>query len=118
MLAMLTYHLQTAATRTAQTAVLGLAAAFLLLIGLGFLTAAVWLLLATLTTPLITALILGGVYSGMGFLVLAVISMRSHARRREHAAALAAAAPASSNNLTSIIAAFMAGLTAGKKARF
>lgn len=118
MLALLTRHVQETATRTAQTAVLGLAAGFSLLIGLGFLTIAAWLLLTTLTTPLVTAFILGGLYCGVGFVLLAVMSMRSRARRRERAALFAAAAaPAATVDLTSIIAAFMTGLSAGRKVR-
>jgi uncharacterized membrane protein YcjF (UPF0283 family) len=119
MLALLSHHIQATATRTAHTAVLGLGAAISLFVGLGFLTAAAWLLLTTLTTSLIATVILGAAYSGIGFLLLAVMSMRSREKRRARAAALAATASSTTaGNMTAVIAAFMTGLSAGKKARF
>lgn len=118
MLALLTHHLQVTATRTAHTAVLGLGAGICLFIGMGFLTAAAWLFLASVTTPIITTLILGGLYAGIGFIILVVMSMRSRARARERAAALAAAPAAAAGSLTSVIAAFLSGMSAGKRARF
>ncbi len=119
MLAMLTHQIHEKATRTAQTAVLGLFASICLSVGLMFLTVAAWLLLITVTTALMTAFILGGIYFGIGLVLLAVISMRSRERRKERAAAAAYAAksPDPAANFTSLIAAFMTGLSAGKKAR-
>lgn len=118
MLAMLTHQLQLTATRTAQTAVLGLGAGICLFVGMGFLTAAAVIFLASVTTPLITTLILGGLYAGIGFILLTVMSVRSRVRARERAAALAAAPAAAPGSLTSVIAAFLSGLSAGKRARF
>lgn len=118
MLALLTHQLQVTATRTAHTAVLGMGAGICLLIGMGFLTAAAAIFLASVTTALATTLILGGLYAGIGFILLMVMSMRSRARERERAAALAAAPAAAAGSLTGVIAAFLSGLSAGKRARF
>ncbi len=119
MLSMLTHQIQVKASRTAQTAVLGLFASICLIVGLCFFTAAAWLFLLTVTTALMTAIILGSAYFGIGLILLAVMSSRSRAKRQEQAAAAAYAAKTSAagTDFSSIIAAFMTGLSAGKKAR-
>lgn len=106
------------ASRTAQTAALGLGASFCLIIGMGFLTLSAWFVLIA-TMPLhLAALVLGCVYFGIALILFGVISAKKRAYRRAKArmaAAQAAAAPASA--MPSIIAAFTTGLQAGKRVR-
>jgi len=107
------------ARHTARTALIGAGAAVCLCIGAGFLTAAFWLFLVSVTTALNAALILGGFYSGIGLILIAILSIRSRERRIRHAEHLAAAkrpAPGQAE-YAGLIAAFMTGLSAGRKAR-
>ena len=90
-------------------------AVLFLLIGLLFLTLAAWLYLITVTTTLTAALILGAVYFGMGFLLLAIAGSDGEAAaqpsRQEDSAA------SDHDGLKNLVMAFLAGITAGQKAR-
>lgn len=57
---------------TARSAVLSLAGAILTAVGLGFLTLALWLFLLTVGSALAAAVIIGAIYCGAGFILLAV----------------------------------------------
>ena len=114
MLSHLVHNAQTAATRTAQTAALGVAAVLVLFVGLGFLTLAGWLLLLTVTTALNAAVILGCIFTGVAMLIFASIAIRGRARKLEIQAELAAA---KNDGVANVAMAFMAGITAGQKAR-
>ena len=72
MLSSVMNHLRGSLRRALRTAMLSAGAALFLLIGLLFLTLAAWLYLITVTTALTAALILGAVYFGVGFLLLAM----------------------------------------------
>ncbi|MFG6517949.1 phage holin family protein [Sulfitobacter sp. 1A13496] len=101
--------------RALRTAMLSAGAALFLLIGLLFLTLAAWLYLITVATPLTAALILGAVYFGIGFLLLAMAGSDSEAaaqkpREEEHASP-------EHDGLKNLVMAFLAGITAGQKAR-
>ena len=120
MLALLLQSVQATAARTAQTAVLGLVASVTFLIGMAFMTLAAWLVLVSVTTPLVAALILGFFYMGIALIILALMSARSRARRRQLRTAATTATAASvvtGGGLTQFALAFIAGLTAGRKAR-
>ena len=104
-----------------RSAVLGLGAGVFLCFGLGFLTFAAWLFLASISSAITAAVILGCFYMGVGIILLGVMRMRARARKRARALALAAtAAPLAglgASGIGGIIAAFMGGLAAGAKAR-
>ena len=112
------HNAQVAATRTAHTAVLGLAAGLLLTVGGGFLTLAAWLLLLTVTTPLYAAVILGCTFSGVALILLAVMSARrkSNAKQLERVAQQPQTVP-SGDIVNQLVMTFLAGITAGRKAR-
>ncbi|APE41985.1 hypothetical protein BOO69_00080 [Sulfitobacter alexandrii] len=74
---------QVKAAQTAQTAALGLGASLLLAVGLGFLTAALWIYLVTVSGALMAALVIGAIYVGAGFVVLAVLSAKRRSAKRE-----------------------------------
>ncbi|MFG6578825.1 phage holin family protein [Sulfitobacter sp. 1A13191] len=108
-------HLRGSLRRALRTAMLSAGAVLFLLIGLLFLTLAAWLYLITVTTALTAALILGAVYFGMGFLLLAIAGSAGEAAaqpsRQEDSAA------SDHDGLKNLVMAFLAGITAGQKAR-
>ena len=115
MLSSVMQHLRGSLLRALRTAMLSAGAALFLLIGLLFLTLAAWLYLITVTTTLTAALILGAVYFGMGFLLLAIAGSDGEAAaqpsRQEDSAA------SDHDGLKNLVMAFLAGITAGQKAR-
>ena len=91
----------------------GLIGAVLLAVGLGFFTAAGWLVLEAQQGALMATLIIGAAYSGLGLVFLATVAMRgapASEHRRPEPESVAALAPA-------IAEAFAAGLAAGTAAR-
>lgn len=124
MLGLLAAQFNTVASRTVKTAALGLSAAFFLVIGLMFLTTAVCLFLLTVTTPVVTFLIMGMAYVGIGSVLFSVMLARNRANRKRQEAAAAAAATAAvpvmagGGGLVGLLVAFVTGLTAARKARF
>lgn len=113
------------ASQTAQTAAIGLGASLCLAVGFAFLTGAFWLFLLTVTTALVACLIIGGLFTGAGFVMIAVMSSRSAAlKRRKHKEALrfqaqqTASVSSGMEGIAGIITAFINGINAGKKARF
>jgi uncharacterized membrane protein len=125
MLAHLIPQLQVRASGVARTAAIGLIGGLFLCVGLMFLTLAGWLYLTAIASPMVAALIFGGLYVGVGSLMFAVITMRARARRRarvlaaETAAATAAPAAAltGKGGLASVLIAFATGLAAAQKMR-
>ncbi|MDF3357277.1 hypothetical protein HKX10_07340 [Sulfitobacter sp. KE33] len=115
MLSSVMQHLRGSLRRALRTAMLSAGAVLFLLIGLLFLTLAAWLYLITVTTTLTAALILGAVYFGMGFLLLAIAGSDGEAAaqpsRQEDSAA------SDHDGLKNLVMAFLAGITAGQKAR-
>ncbi|WP_289081376.1 hypothetical protein [Sulfitobacter pontiacus] len=112
------------ATRTAQTAAIGFGAMLCLIVGGAFLAVAAWLFLLTITTPLVACLIMGSLFFGMGLVLIAALSIRARAiRRQKREAALRAQAMQQSQatggvgGIAAIITAFVNGLNAGKQAR-
>jgi len=112
------------ATRTAQTAAIGFGAMLCLIVGGGFLAVAAWLFLLTITTPLVACLIIGSLFFGMGLVLIAALSIRARAiRRQKREAALRAQAMQQAQatggvgGIAAIITAFVNGLNAGKQAR-
>lgn len=84
----------------------GLGGALLMAIGAGFLTVAAWIALAEVRDAQFAALVIGGVYFGLGLIVLALGSRRPHVPP--------AAAPLSMSGLS---AAFAQGFGAGVATR-
>ena len=99
--------------QTAQTAAIGLFACVALTVGLVFWTLAGWLFLLTVTTPLNAAVILGAVYTGVGLIGLASVSMR----RKKPVPQPAPVAPAPEATFEGLMAAFMSGMNAGARTR-
>ncbi len=90
----------------------------LMLVGLGFLTAALWLFIVTVATALMAAMVIGALYCGVGLILLSVASFRS----RAHVAPHAAAAPAPGTTapavpLVQLAEGFAMGMQAGRAAR-
>jgi biotin transporter BioY len=113
------------AAQTAQTAALGLGASLCLVVGCAFLTGALWLYLLTVTTTLVACVIMGAIFTGVGLVMIALMSARSrnrkHQKREEFLRYQAQQKASVSNGLegvAGVIAAFINGLNAGKKARF
>ena len=88
-------------------------------IGLGFMTAAAWLFLITVTTALSAALIIGAAYLGLGLILIGVASSSDHGSERSHAAHLAKKRAQEDPTviMSQMIGAFTAGLAAGQKTR-
>ncbi|KIN65828.1 hypothetical protein Z945_875 [Sulfitobacter noctilucae] len=119
MIAGLIHQAQRKASRTARKAAFGAGGAICIGIGLGFLTAAAWLFLITVTTSLNTALIIGGVYTGLG-LILVGIASAGEAHEAPKSKPQQASKPASHEPgamVPELIAAFTSGLAAGQKTR-
>lgn len=113
------------AAQTAQTAAIGLGASLCLVVGFVFLIGAAWLFLLTVTTALIACLIIGGLFTGTGLIMIAMMSARSKAlKRKKQQEALRFQARQKENlssgldGMAGIIAAFINGMNAGKKARY
>tara|TARA_R100000935_G_scaffold10653_1_gene21228 strand:- start:13503 stop:13880 length:378 start_codon:yes stop_codon:yes gene_type:complete len=112
------------ATRTAQTAAIGFGAMLCLIVGGAFLAVAFWLFLLTFTSALVACLILGSLFFGLGFVLIAALSIRARAiRLQKREAALRAQvmqqaqATGGVGGIAAIIMAFVNGLNAGKQAR-
>ena len=86
MLDQIAHKAQAKASQTAQTAVLGLGAALLLSVGLGFLTCAMWIFLAAATDTLTAAATIGAAYFGGGLILIAVMTTRRRSHKRTYAA--------------------------------
>ena len=112
MLASLRLRLDATLRRAGRTAALGAVALVTMLVGMGFLTLAAWLVLAAVMSPVLAAFTLGAFYMGLSLLVLFVLML---GRRRvvvppPHPVTTEAA-------VAEVIAAFITGVTAGRKAR-
>lgn len=115
MLTSVMQHLRGSVRRAVRTAMLSAGAAIFLLIGLLFLTLAAWLYLITVTTTLTAALILGAAYFGVGFLMLALAGSDGSTARQ--APQQEEPTSAEHDGLKNLVMAFLAGITAGQKAR-
>lgn len=100
--------------RTAQKTAIGAVGSILILVGVGFLTAAAWMGLSLIADSLVAASVIGGAYTGVGLIVLGVSSARSKReayvppqKREVHGA----------EALTGLAGAFMEGMSAGMAAR-
>jgi hypothetical protein len=87
-----------------------------LLIGIGFLTAAAWIVLSEMRDPLFAALVLGGVFVGLG-LIFFGISMSRYVRVRVAAPPPPAGTHALAYALPALAEAFMMGISAGSATR-
>lgn len=107
------YDIKSAARRSALS-VLGI---IFVLIGLAFLTTAAWIALTISADTLTAALVIGGVYTGLGLLILAGATMSR--RRVPYTAVDPLAAPASSPSVPypGLAQAFMQGFGAGATMR-
>ncbi len=108
----LNYTARTMALRSA----LGLFGMVMLLVGIGFLTAAGWIALRLVATPLDAALIVGGCFAGFGVLVL-LIARIARPRRPVVAPPAMTAQSAQVQAFATIAAAFVQGIGAGLAAR-
>ncbi|MEX3316102.1 phage holin family protein [Sulfitobacter sp. PS-8MA] len=115
MLAGIMQHLRGSVRRAARTAMLSVGAAIMLLIGLLFLTLAAWLFLITIASAMTAALILGALYLGIGFIMLAMAGAEDRAAPSKPSAKAPSAQEHDGGK--NLAMAFLAGLSAGQKAR-
>jgi len=107
---------QASAAHTARTAALGLAGGILLAVGAGFLTLAAWLTLLTVTTALTAAVILGCFFMGAGIMTLVIVSGRK--KSPQTSGTKPPHDPKDEEDIMNqVIMTFLAGITAGRKAR-
>lgn len=107
---------QASAAHTARTAALGLAGGLLLAVGAGFLTLAAWLVLLTVTTALNAAVILGAFFTGLGIIILVVASARQKPSQASQSH-LSQDPKDEDDIVNQVVMTFLAGITAGRKAR-
>lgn len=102
---------------TARTASLGVLGLVFALVGIGFLTVALWLFVVTVGSALIAAVIIGALYCAVGCLLLAIAASRSRAQERAKRLAAAQAAPDARSPFVQMAEGFAIGLQAGRSAR-
>ena len=107
-------QLKDSAARTAQRAALGGLGGICLLAGVGFLTAAFFMFLLTQTDPIAACLIVGGMFSGVGLILVGV--SRAGKSAPPPAVQTAQASP-SASSMTPVMLAFLDGLQQGMAAR-
>ena len=105
MISALIQRAKSAARRTA----FGAAGVACLVVGVGFLSAALWLAIALTFGGVVASLVLGLLYAGFGLVLLALASRKPVA----HTPAVKAAQPAPGQS--DLIAAFLGGVDAGKR---
>ncbi|SLN39430.1 hypothetical protein [Roseisalinus antarcticus] len=96
--------------RAIEEASLGLAGIFLITVGCGFLTTAGWIVLVAATDPMTAALSIGGIYTGVGFILLGAAAVKHKRAPQKWAKKM------EEIEIPDVIQAFLAGLTAGTKA--
>ncbi|MDQ2094968.1 phage holin family protein [Rhodalgimonas zhirmunskyi] len=114
----------------AERTAIGLVGGLLMLVGLGFLTAAAWMAISLAADPLMASLIIGGAYFGLGliFIGAAKLKRRHYVAPTQSAyqaadtaagqASEAGANPSSSGSVAPmLVAAFMEGFGAGMATR-
>ncbi|WP_272009429.1 phage holin family protein [Roseovarius sp. ZX-A-9] len=103
----------------ARAAALRSVAMVLLLVGLAFLTAALWLFIVTVATALTAAVVIGALYCGVGLILLAMASFRSGGHTSAHTAAspTPGATPTPQAPLVQLAEGFAMGMQAGRAAR-
>ncbi|SLN58016.1 phage holin family protein [Pseudooctadecabacter jejudonensis] len=101
-----------AASRAGQKAAWGAAGVIFGLVGLGFLTAAMWMILVVIVSPLYTSAIIGLFYLGLGCISFAAAASRhpQDVPYEPQTSAAAADAPP-------LVEAFLYGLKAGHQAK-
>ena len=110
------------ARETARAVALTTLGAVFALVGIGFLTVALWMLLATTQTPLFAATVIGALYSAAGFLFLAFGSAgKSKSAPAEPEFTSGRNAPLAANSsrepLLQLAEGFAIGMQAGRSAR-
>ncbi|MEO9779957.1 MAG: phage holin family protein [Sedimentitalea sp.] len=110
------------ARATARAAALSTLGAVFALVGTGFLTVALWLLLVSLQTALFAATVIGALYCAVGFLFLAFgtsASATSSASEPEFSSGRSGAAPANEQRepFMQLAEGFAMGMKAGRSAR-
>ncbi|MEM8655273.1 MAG: phage holin family protein [Pseudomonadota bacterium] len=100
--------------QTAQRAALGGLGGLLMLAGVGFLTSALFLYLLTQTDPITACLVVGGGFSGLGLILLAI---SSSGRRVKPPAPKVAQPDLPHSAMTPVVVAFLDGLQQGMAAR-
>ncbi|MEL6466386.1 MAG: phage holin family protein [Pseudomonadota bacterium] len=107
--------LKDSVAQTAQRAALGGLGGLLMLTGVGFLTAALFLYLLTQTDPITACLMIGGGFAGIGLILLG-LSRSSGGTTKKHTPQTAQAELPQSA-MTPVVVAFLDGLQQGMAAR-
>ena len=113
----LIHQAQDAAARTARKTAIGLGAVICIGVGAGFLTVAAWLFITSVTTALNAALIIGGAYSGVGLILIGVLSSNSQPKTETRQTHQASSSQSPDDIGPKIVEAFMTGLKAGQRSR-
>lgn len=103
------------AARTARKAALGLGAGIFMVVGVGFLTVAAWMLISALLSPLHAATIIGATFLGVGLILVGFAASKTS----DTVAPEPKQGPSrpAEEMLPQMVAAFMSGIQAGRQAR-
>ncbi|MGR3270154.1 hypothetical protein DU478_10385 [Thalassococcus profundi] len=111
---MILYTLGDAVRRKARATVWSIIAGIFLLVGLGFLTSAFWMVLSELRDPLFAAQVLGGGFFGIGLIFLGISWLVG---RRLYRLPPTPAAKTGTEPIVQMIEGFLLGLNAGRSTR-
>lgn len=103
--------------RAGRKAALGVAAFASLAVGAGFLTLAAWIWLVTLTDPLVASIVIGCIYLGVGFILLACVKLLGGPVAAAPRPQAAASDPPATPDMPPLMAAFIHGMQAGAQSR-
>ncbi|QIE47331.1 hypothetical protein G5B38_18370 [Pseudohalocynthiibacter aestuariivivens] len=105
------------ARAAARTAALASAGVLLGIVGLGFLTVALWMFIVIVSTPLTAATVIGALYSGVALILLAIASSRRSRVTTDPAPAAAPPPPPPAAPFVQMAEGFAMGMQAGRAAR-
>ena len=108
-------NLKASAATTARRSAFGLLAGLALLVGIGFLTVALWIILVTAADSLTAALVIGSIYIGIALIFIAFV-MSNRPERPIHRST-SRPAMNKTDAMVGVVAAFFEGLGAGLTTR-
>ena len=114
---MLTDQIKQAAARAALRTAMLSGGAICVLVGIGFLTMALWLHLALLFGAILASLIIGAAYLGVGLIVMGLGIAKPAHESATASGPQPEAAPTDTSDAPPLVQAFLYGMQAGMKAR-